>query len=144
MGLLGYVLSLESNLDYERLVAERITSKLGAGCLRSTARDMLRYLAANMGLVPTELHQSMTNAHKVLVPADGNDSIGLALASIRRPVSVDLSTLQSYFGRYQASDGNYFDIGLTRGGATHGFRLVDCRNRNRNCGVWVNGSWSPL
>ncbi len=37
----------------------------GCGALRSTARDMTRYLSANMGLVDSPLSAAMRNAHKI-------------------------------------------------------------------------------
>jgi serine-type D-Ala-D-Ala carboxypeptidase/endopeptidase len=50
----------------------------GAGALRSSARDLLQYVAANMGLVPTDLYAAMTNAHVILAPAFTGSSLGLA------------------------------------------------------------------
>jgi hypothetical protein len=50
----------------------------GAGALRSTARDLLRYLAANMGLVVSPLYPAMTNAHAIRADALTRSSIGLA------------------------------------------------------------------
>ena len=49
----------------------------GAGALRASARDLLQYVAANMGLVRTDLYPAMTNAHSVIAAAGSNDSIGL-------------------------------------------------------------------
>lgn len=37
------------------------------------------------------------------------------LTTIVRPATVPLATLRSHFGRYQATDGSWFDIGLLRG-----------------------------
>jgi len=115
MGLVGYVLSLNTGSDYEALIADRVTHRLGlndtgikltarmasnlargytgviqvpnwnfgaafagAGVIRSTARDLLQYIAANMGLVQTDLYPAMTNAQAPLAPAFTGSSIGLA------------------------------------------------------------------
>jgi CubicO group peptidase (beta-lactamase class C family) len=48
----------------------------GAGALRASARDLLRYVAANMGLVQSPLYPAMTNAHAVIGSTDADDSIG--------------------------------------------------------------------
>lgn len=49
----------------------------GAGAIRSTAADMLEYLAANMGLKKTELYRAMTLSHKYTARIDTNMTIGL-------------------------------------------------------------------
>lgn len=59
----------------------------GAGSLRTSARDLLRYVAANMGLVQTDLHAAMTNAHAVIASAGAGSSIGMAW--ITTPVQDD-------------------------------------------------------
>jgi CubicO group peptidase (beta-lactamase class C family) len=48
----------------------------GAG-LRSTVNDMLKFLAANMGLTGTELQPALQLANTAQRPSDGNDYIGL-------------------------------------------------------------------
>ena len=48
----------------------------GAG-LRSTANDMLKFLAANMGLTGTELQSALQLANTPQRQSDGNDFIGL-------------------------------------------------------------------
>jgi CubicO group peptidase (beta-lactamase class C family) len=115
MGFLGYLLTLDTGLDYETMIAQRVTQPLGmndtgitlnarmlanlahcysgvvpvqnwefgpatagAGALRSTARDLLHYVAANMGLAPTALYPAMTNAHAILAGSFPGSSIGLA------------------------------------------------------------------
>ena len=51
----------------------------GAGGLRSTARDMLRYLQANMGELPTPLYPAMTLAQQPRADtSEQNRRIGLA------------------------------------------------------------------
>jgi CubicO group peptidase (beta-lactamase class C family) len=49
----------------------------GAGALRSTASDMLKFLAANMGLRQTELLPSMRTTHEARHPAGGPMHVGL-------------------------------------------------------------------
>jgi serine-type D-Ala-D-Ala carboxypeptidase/endopeptidase len=51
---------------------------VGAGAIRSTARDLLQYIAANMGLMQTSLYPAMTNAQAVLADAFPGISIGMA------------------------------------------------------------------
>lgn len=46
--------------------------------LRSTARDLLQYLAANMGLVQSPLYRAMTNAHNPVLTVPDGTRIGLA------------------------------------------------------------------
>jgi CubicO group peptidase (beta-lactamase class C family) len=54
-------------------------SLAGAGALRSTARDMLTFLAANIGLQDTPLRRAMEHTHKPRCQAGGeNLQIGLA------------------------------------------------------------------
>jgi D-alanyl-D-alanine-carboxypeptidase/D-alanyl-D-alanine-endopeptidase len=50
----------------------------GAGDLRSTARDMLTFLAANMGLVETPLYEAMQMTHEPLFPVNESMDVGLA------------------------------------------------------------------
>jgi CubicO group peptidase (beta-lactamase class C family) len=114
MGLLGHILSLQSGLDYEELVINRITDELGmsdtrialipemqkrlaqgyregepiplwdiptlagAGALRSTARDMLTFLAANMGLSESPLYAAMQVTHEPRFPVGSSMHVGLA------------------------------------------------------------------
>ena len=124
MGLVGYALALHNARDYETLVRERITDKLGladtavtltahmasnfttgysgvmpvgpwsfgpsfigAGALRSSTRDLLHYVAANMGIVSSELHAAMTNAHAARASAFPGTSIGLGW--LLSPVGTD-------------------------------------------------------
>lgn len=49
----------------------------GAGVIKSTGADMLRYLKANMGITKTPLDGAMRFAHKPRMPAFGNEKIGL-------------------------------------------------------------------
>ncbi|MCZ6681504.1 MAG: serine hydrolase [Candidatus Poribacteria bacterium] len=45
----------------------------GAGALRSSAQDMLKFLAANLGLNKTELYPAMQNTHKARHEAESPD-----------------------------------------------------------------------
>ena len=56
-----------------------IPTLAGAGALRSTARDMMKYLAANMGTHPTPLATAMANAQVIQGPA-GSPEMSIALA----------------------------------------------------------------
>lgn len=58
------------NWDFEALA--------GAGAIRSTGADMLRYLEANMGVVRTSLSEAMTLAQKPRRKMDKQNRIGLA------------------------------------------------------------------
>lgn len=49
----------------------------GAGALRSTAVDMLKYLAANMGIKKTKLYTAMALSHQYSGSGDGNVRAGL-------------------------------------------------------------------
>jgi CubicO group peptidase (beta-lactamase class C family) len=49
----------------------------GAGAIRSTANDMLTFLAANMGLTETEPQAALHMANTPQHPIDGPDDIGL-------------------------------------------------------------------
>jgi CubicO group peptidase (beta-lactamase class C family) len=50
---------------------------IGAGGIRSTANDMLKFLAANMGLTETELQPALQLANTPQRPVAGSISIGL-------------------------------------------------------------------
>jgi CubicO group peptidase (beta-lactamase class C family) len=54
-----------------------IPTLAGAGALRSTASDMLRFLAANMGLRSSSLLDAMRTTHEVRYPAGGPMQVGL-------------------------------------------------------------------
>lgn len=49
----------------------------GAGAIRSTAADMMRYLQANMGITETKLYPAMQLAHKNSGAGDSNPIVGL-------------------------------------------------------------------
>ena len=113
MGLLGHILSLKAETEYEQLIFKRIcdvlgmkstvitfTPKLkerlaighnskgevpnwdiptlaGAGAVRSTAEDMLTFLAANMGGKKSKLSAAMDMTHLERVSASKTTKIGL-------------------------------------------------------------------
>jgi serine-type D-Ala-D-Ala carboxypeptidase/endopeptidase len=115
MGLLGHILALRAGMEYEQLVAERITKPLGmtdtsitltenmqgrlafghnevleevknwdlptlagAGALRSTVADMLKFVEANMGKSKSPLSDAMALQTKTRIATGTSDlSIGL-------------------------------------------------------------------
>ena len=51
----------------------------GAGAIRSTASDMVKYLKANMGITPSPLYEAMKLSHEVAYKNEAQDfSIGMA------------------------------------------------------------------
>jgi CubicO group peptidase (beta-lactamase class C family) len=71
LGLLGYVLSLKAWVPYGQLVKDRILNALGmdstvpAGAFYSSANDLLKYLAANMGLIHTKINDILQDTHLI-------------------------------------------------------------------------------
>jgi CubicO group peptidase (beta-lactamase class C family) len=57
----------------------------GAGAVRSTARDMCRYLQANMGVVETPLRAAMKFAQQPRTDMDPKSRIGLAWMTLTTP-----------------------------------------------------------
>jgi CubicO group peptidase (beta-lactamase class C family) len=57
------------------------TTLVGAGAIRSTAVDMLNYLAANMGIKKSSLYPAMQLAHKNSGSEDSNPIVGLGWAT---------------------------------------------------------------
>jgi CubicO group peptidase (beta-lactamase class C family) len=55
-----------------------IPTLAGAGAIRSTARDMLTFLAANLGITRTRLFEAMEMSHGARVEAGKNMQVGLA------------------------------------------------------------------
>lgn len=55
-----------------------IPTLAGAGAIRSTARDMLTFLAANMGIERSPLSEAMEMSHEARVEAGKNMQVGLA------------------------------------------------------------------
>jgi CubicO group peptidase (beta-lactamase class C family) len=49
---------------------------VGAGAVRSTAADMLKYLKANMGMTSGPLHDAVTRSHRQLFRSAESGSIG--------------------------------------------------------------------
>jgi CubicO group peptidase (beta-lactamase class C family) len=56
----------------------------GAGAIRSTAVDMLKYLAANMGLEKSSLYTAMQLAHKNSGSEDRNPIVGLGWGTLKQ------------------------------------------------------------
>jgi len=54
-----------------------LTTLAGAGAIRSTAVDMLKYLAANMGKEKSSLYPAMQLAHKNSRSEDSSPIVGL-------------------------------------------------------------------
>lgn len=50
----------------------------GAGALRSTANDLLRYVSANLGLAPSSLTPLMEKTHEARFHESADDDLGLA------------------------------------------------------------------
>jgi len=115
MGLLGHILALRAGVDYEQLVADRITKPLGmkdtsialnadmskrlafghddtlgevknwdlptfagAGALRSTPADMIKFIEANMGKTESPLLDPMTMQVETRSPT-GVPNLSIAL-----------------------------------------------------------------
>ncbi|UCF61432.1 MAG: beta-lactamase family protein [Anaerolineaceae bacterium] len=55
-----------------------IPTLAGAGGLRSTVRDLLVFLAANMGLIESHLYEAMQVTHEPRYPVNASMEIGLA------------------------------------------------------------------
>lgn len=55
----------------------------GAGAIRSTAVDMLKYLAANMGIEKSDLYPAMELSHKYSGSGDGTITAGLGWFTIK-------------------------------------------------------------
>ena len=66
----GHNMGLE--VDYYTLPAIA-----GAGAIRSTAVDMLKYLAANMGIIKSDLYPAMELSHKSTGIKEGQMTVGL-------------------------------------------------------------------
>jgi D-alanyl-D-alanine-carboxypeptidase/D-alanyl-D-alanine-endopeptidase len=60
--------------DFQPVPNWDITTLAGAGALRSTVNDMLKFLAANMGLVKTDLLPVLQKSHQIPKPADGKET----------------------------------------------------------------------
>ena len=65
------------NLQGEVVPPINLTTLAGAGALRSSAADMLRFLAANVGPPNTELERAMRTAHRPRAAVSDQVSIGL-------------------------------------------------------------------
>ena len=62
------------NTNFQPVPNWDIASLAGAGALRSTVNDMLKFLAANMGLVKTDLLPVLQKSHQIPKPAEGKQT----------------------------------------------------------------------
>jgi CubicO group peptidase (beta-lactamase class C family) len=92
-------------------------SQVGCGALRSTANDLLKYVAANIGLTPSSLTTLMEKTHLV------------RFQSVIPPVNVALA-----WGVVLDPQGRKI---VSHGGATYGYRAFAGFDRTRRRGVVV-------
>ncbi len=86
IGLLNRLLASRLGTSWDEAVERRVLEPLGmtstgldpAGRMHSTAEDLLRFLAANLELPHTGLHQAMRMAHHPRVRIDPRRTVGLA------------------------------------------------------------------
>lgn len=102
----GYAVS---NMDFQ--------SQVGCGALRSTANDLLKYVAANTGLAPSSLTSLMEKTHLV------------RFRSVIPPVNVALA-----WGVVLDPQGRKI---VSHGGATYGYRAFAGFDKARRRGVVV-------
>jgi len=112
-GLLGHVLSLRANMDFEQLLKERVCDELGlkntfinlsadlnknlakghydnievpnwnfasleaCGALKSTAKDLITFLSANLGLRSSRLQEALNLCHEPRFDVSKGRKIGL-------------------------------------------------------------------
>jgi D-alanyl-D-alanine-carboxypeptidase/D-alanyl-D-alanine-endopeptidase len=62
------------NINFQPVPNWDIASLAGAGALRSTVNDMLKFLAANMGLVKTDLLPVLQKSHQIPKPAESKQT----------------------------------------------------------------------
>jgi CubicO group peptidase (beta-lactamase class C family) len=86
----------------------------GAGMIRSTANDMLTFLAANMGMIETDLQPAIQLANTPQRPDDGPGYIGLG------------------WGLPQSGKGMH-----THSGQTHGYRSFLAWDSERRIGIVI-------
>lgn len=89
---------------------------LASGSIRSTAADMAKYTAANLGLTKTPISESLSNAQKPLRPVGPTTKIGYAWHVVDSPKT----------GKFAG-----------HGGATYGYMSDMTFDRERKCGVVV-------
>ncbi|NQZ88979.1 MAG: serine hydrolase [Colwellia sp.] len=122
MGLLGHVLTLVANTDYESMIRKRILVPLnmhntvikfknealnnvaighdhegkptsywdvaalaGAGAIRSSAEDMIKYLKLQMGMIDSDLNKAVALTHQFETVFMGKMKIGLAWIKMPSP-----------------------------------------------------------
>lgn len=109
-----------------------IPTLAGAGAIRSSLHDMLRYLAANMGLKKSKLYPAMQLSHQVRHDKAGNNRVGLAW-HIKKGAAGDVIWHNGGTGGYRTFAGFVKETGkgvvvLTnsnKGADDIGFRLLD-------------------
>ncbi len=94
-----------------------IATLTGAGAIRSSTYDMLKFLAANLGLKKSALNEAMNMTHVARHDKAGNASVGLGWH-----VRIDHENDQEY---------------ITHGGATGGYRAFAAINKKKKLGVVV-------
>ncbi len=90
-----------------------IGSLAGAGGIRSSVHDMLKYMAANLGLSKTKLKKPIEMTHEIRHDKSGRASVGLAWNIII------------------TDDAEY----ITHGGATGGYRAFSAFNKKEKKGI---------
>ncbi|MDN5200679.1 serine hydrolase [Fulvivirgaceae bacterium BMA10] len=167
-GLLGHILSLNTDLSYEALMIRNIASPLkmeetkivfdqnmknnlaighsngvevenwdiptlaGAGAIRSSTSDMLKFLSANLGLTETSLRSAMDMTHQVRHDKAGGMRVGLGW-HIKKGANGDVIWHNGGTGGYRAFAGFVKESGkgvvvLTNSTASIddiGFHLLD-------------------
>lgn len=109
-----------------------IPTLAGAGAIRSSLHDMLRYLAANMGLKKSKLYPAMQLSHQVRHDKAGNNRVGLAW-HIKKGAAGDVIWHNGGTGGYRTFAGFVKETGKgvvvltnsSKGADDIGFRLLD-------------------
>lgn len=89
----------------------------GAGAIRSTGRDMMTFLKANMGLIPTPIDAAIRRSHRELF-REGDD------------VAIGMNWIRSF-------EGDISQVVIWHNGGTGGFRAYLGFTEDRRFGVFV-------
>ena len=101
----------------------------GAGAIRSTGRDMMTLLKANMGLIPTDLGAAMRRSHEELYETGATRAVGMNWGrSFDRDISQNI--IWHNGGTGGLSDVSWFH----RGWSSWGLRAVEHGHRRRRIG----------